>query len=222
MIYSWGELLSNGLITVSDDIITKVNTNINGYELIMNDNITTIGAYAFDDCYGLKKVTFCDGLTTIGNYAFQNCDGLISLYFPGSTTNLGTKCFYLCSKISYINVAAGNTSYTSYDGVMYTKNMTAVYLCPNGRTTGVTVPEGVTTILASSFSTCRNIPFINLPSTLEVIEQKEFKNCTSLKELVIPDSVTSISDTETFYNIVHVVYNGSIPYKSSWGAKTFN
>ena len=99
--------------------------------------------------------------------------------------------------------------------------MTKLILCPNGKkNVGVVVPEGVTTIGYSGFSTCRNITSIQLPSTLRIIETKGFKNCTSLTRLDIPREVTRI-DADAFVNVVHVYYTGTAT-GSPWGAKAIN
>ena len=44
--------------------------------IIIEDNITTIGDYAFEGCNKLKNITFGQNVTLIGNYAFQECSEL--------------------------------------------------------------------------------------------------------------------------------------------------
>ncbi len=54
-------------------------------ELIIPDNVTSIGDYAFRGCESLTSVVIGDGVTSIGDRAFSSCDGLTSITFNGTT-----------------------------------------------------------------------------------------------------------------------------------------
>ena len=220
-IYTWEQLLSMNAVTVSNNTITGSTPSVLNGILVIDDNITTIGNNAFENCSGLINVTFSKGVTSIGDRAFSMCTSLESVYFPKTITSIGSYVYYLCENIAYINVASDNPSFASLDGVLYTGDMTKLILCPNGKkNVGVVVPEGVTTIGYSGFSTCRYITSIQLPSTLRIIETKGFKNCTSLTRLDIPREVTRI-DADAFVNVAHVYYTGTAT-GSPWGAKAIN
>ena len=48
-------------------------------ELIIPNNVITIGSYAFEYCSSLTSVTIGDGVTSIGDYAFYNCSSLTEI-----------------------------------------------------------------------------------------------------------------------------------------------
>ncbi len=48
-------------------------------------DVTTIGSYAFYDCYRLTSDTIPDSVTTIGKGAFYHCDSLTSVYCEATT-----------------------------------------------------------------------------------------------------------------------------------------
>ncbi|MBO4697961.1 MAG: leucine-rich repeat protein, partial [Lachnospiraceae bacterium] len=55
-------------------------------ELVIPDDVASIGQYAFYYCTGLTAVTIGNGVTSIGNHAFQNCSGLTSVTIPDGVT----------------------------------------------------------------------------------------------------------------------------------------
>lgn len=38
-----------------------------------NNNITSIGKHAFEDCKSLESIDIPNSITSIGDYAFQSC-----------------------------------------------------------------------------------------------------------------------------------------------------
>jgi hypothetical protein len=75
-----------------------------------DSTITTIGDYAFANCYSLSSASF-PACTTIGSYAFTACRSLIIASFSACTTigssaflgcgSLTTASFPLCTLINY-------------------------------------------------------------------------------------------------------------------------
>ena len=67
-------------------------------ELVIPDNVTSIGDYAFQGCSSLTRVTFGDNskLTSIGEYAFNGCEVLTSIKIPDSVTSIGNYAFRGC------------------------------------------------------------------------------------------------------------------------------
>ena len=56
------------------------------------------------------------------------------------------------------------------------------------------IPDGITNIQASAFSSCKTLKSIVIPDSVTYIGDNAFDNCSSLTSVVIPDSVTSIGD----------------------------
>ena len=52
--------------------------------LVLPDSITTIGAYAFQECYSIKEVTISNNITEIGMMAFYYCVNLEKIYYGGT------------------------------------------------------------------------------------------------------------------------------------------
>ena len=58
--------------------------------------VTSIGDFAFRECFGLTSVTIGNSVTSIGYQAFQGCYELTSITIPNSVTSIGEDAFYYC------------------------------------------------------------------------------------------------------------------------------
>ena len=59
----------------------------------IGNSVTTIGSYAFAQCWKLTSVTIGNSVADIGSNAFCSCTGLTSIDLPESVTNIGWKAF---------------------------------------------------------------------------------------------------------------------------------
>jgi len=92
--------------------------------------------------------------------------------------------FWHCRKLKTIDVDKDNKSYSSIDGVLYSKDHRVLYAYPNMHGSIYEVPEGVETIERFAFKDCDNIELIILPSTLKLIKLNAFYRATNLKRVV--------------------------------------
>lgn len=76
--------------------------------IILPDNITSIGSAAFSGCSSLVSFEVPSNVTQIGGSAFSSCKSLTSIDIPNSVMSLGTYAFYNCSFTS-IDIPEGIT-----------------------------------------------------------------------------------------------------------------
>ena len=182
------------------------------------EGVTTIGSYAFKGCSSLMGVAIPEGVTKIeegtfysctklanvvlpegllsvehyyGNGAFENCTSLKDIEIPGSVTSIGRKAFKGCKSLTSVTIPEGVTSIGS----------SAFSDCSN--LVSVTIPEGVTKIEGETFYGCAKLENVTLPDGLLSIEfysdgRGAFEYCSSLKNIVIPGSVTRVGE-RAFY-----------------------
>ena len=83
-------------------------------ELVIPEDVTSIGGYAFDSCSGLTSVTIPNSVTSIENYAFYNCSGLTSVTMPNSVESIGDWAFSGCSGLTSVTIPNSVTSIGGY------------------------------------------------------------------------------------------------------------
>ena len=163
----------------SDDNPSPVYNNSDVKKIVIEDGVTSIGAYAFYDCSSLTSITIPSIVTSIGNSAFDGCRSLKSITIPDSVTSIGNFAFEACNSLSSITLSNNITSIGNW----------AFHGCS---LTSITIPDSVTSIGAMAFHSCSNLKSITIPDSVTSIESAVFYNCTSLTSITIPDSVTSI------------------------------
>lgn len=161
-------------------------------------NIRRIRDYAFSGC-GLTDVRFHEGLDSIGNYAFGTSSLAMvrdwkavsnELNLPSSLRYLGSGAFrgsFINKLIINSDIEQGNNS----------TMMGAFDKCDSLR--DVIVSEGCQ-FLRVSFSG-KSLQNVQLPSTLKALGEDDltavnyiFSNCTSLKIIKLPSSITYIGN----------------------------
>ena len=208
--------------------------------LILPDTVEYIDVNAFLGCEELTRVRWSAGLRKINSGAFD-CTGLETLVLPEGVTFLGGNAFghaklksvslpstvakmtatneksdanpfAFCENLEEIYVAEGNKAYKS-DGncVMRREDNTLVAGCKKskipsytehiGRSAfqgaaleSVALPEGVTSIEDYAFARNDRLKEITLPQSLTSIGKAVFFWCTALGKIAIPDGVTSVGD----------------------------
>ena len=159
------------------------------------DSVRIIDLYAFDGCDALTTVVIPDSVECINNRAFEGCLNLKSVtigagvyIFDPSDTFAG------CYSLESIEVSADNNSFTSDDGVLFSKDMHAILLYPPAKTgTKFDIPNGVTHIGSYAFRNCSNLISVSIPDGVTRIGYATFENCTKLESINLPESLTYIS-----------------------------
>lgn len=179
------------------------------------DTVTTIGSACFSGCTLLGTVDMGSGVSTIGSKAFENCKFLTVLAIPAATVSIGSGAFYGCSALTAVNVAGGNLTFQSKDGILFDKLGTKLILYPaahSGSTynvsgvreiedyafygcknlTTVEVAASVTTLGKGAFQDCAALTSVSLDGSLKKLEESLFSGCKKLNSLKLPATLISI------------------------------
>ena len=94
-----------------------------------------------------------------------------------------------------------NNPYYSSDayGVLFNKDKTLLMQVPGVFSGSYTVPDSVTTIQSSAFSSCEDLTSVWIPDSVTGMDTLVFQSCSSLTSVTIGDGMTYLP-AETFYN----------------------
>mgnify|MGYP002523796429 CR=1 FL=1 len=134
-------------------------------------------------------------LKKIGENAFRST-GISIIEIPASVGSIGKGAFSICTKLESINVANGNLSYSSTDGVLFDHDKTRLIKMPdNCQINNYIIPDSVTSIDDYAFSFCRNLQSVEIPDSVTKFGKYCFYGCKSLQEVKISETGVKINKT---------------------------
>jgi serine/threonine protein kinase len=158
--------------------------------VILPKTTKIIESEAFFNCSWLRHITIPEGVDRIDEGAFAGC-ALTEVFLPASVTHFSNAA-YQCPTLVSIGVDPANQVFTSIDGMLYDKQVTAILRCPEGRTRPVVLPSQINHVGRMAFHHCLNLSEINLPKGVTFIGQMAFLRCTKLEQIVIPSGLTKL------------------------------
>ena len=203
-------------ITFNDGLKTIGSTAFLGSGVVsvtIPAGVESIGSSAFDSCKSLETVIFEEGCSaTVGSSAFMSTSALSTLVLSEGITEIPYQCFY-GSRVKSVTIPDSVTKLANrafsengaLEELIISENSKLAELGSafNGsKIKSIYLPTGVK-ITASPFSQCHNLEYIyNLENAVLAIEVDGaeqniipsgfFHECRVLKEVKIPNGVTSI------------------------------
>lgn len=196
-------VMNGGVQTIGDSAFEEC---INLKNLKLGEGVEKINERAFYNCQSLVSVTFPESLMEIEGQAFSSCIKIKSINIPKNLTRIGMyrtwisitdihapmMAFTGCSGLTQINVSSANETYTSVDGVLFSKDMKTLYMFPQGKGGQYTIPTGVTCIHEGSFNQS-TLDTLIIPEGVTTILDSAFLG-SGITKLVLPKSISSIGD----------------------------
>lgn len=204
----------------------------------IDDRVTAIDSDAFANCYNLEEVKLGNGVQKIATGAFKKCTSLTSLDFPKNVKKIGYNAFVYCDKLVSYNVDKDNDSYCDLDGVLYTKDKTKLVSYPRGKEAAdqtyvvdpsckelgpnafstyklekIILPNGLLKIGSFALD-CYNLKSIEIPDTVTTLERWILGSNSTIKQLVLPASITTIEyggALDGMWELQYLYLSGPIP-----------
>lgn len=151
------------------------------------NNVTSIGSYAFYNCKNLKKVSIPNTVTSIGEYAFYGCESLVDISLPKDLAEINNYTFYGCTSLAEIYIPdsvtlIGNYAFNNCTGLI-----------------DISIGNNVVTIGDYAFNGCTSLVEVSVPDSVTLIGEYAFYGCSGLAKAFIGSGVTSIG-ASAFYN----------------------
>lgn len=147
-----------------------------------------VGKAMLASCEKLKRIVLPLQTTKIEADAFRNCSSLHTIEVPTLVESIETSAG--CTALTEINVQAGNSHYSSKDGVLLSGDGKRILWFPMGKEGEYTLPSTVTTVGDYAFRNCR-IETFHFADGLISIGKYAFYN-SSVKEVSLPSTVKQI------------------------------
>ena len=172
-------------------------------------NVKYIQVSAFDNCEELTSIIIPNGVISIGHEAFKY-SGLTSITIADSVTEIGGEVFEGTPYYEDESNWEDGVLYIGKHLIVAKKDITGDYSIKQGTIyvgdfsactglTGITIPDGVTTIGPGAFMNCTSLTSITISNSVTTIGSSSFYGCKILASITIPDSVTIIEDM-AFYD----------------------
>jgi putative cell wall-binding protein len=146
-------------------------------EVKIQEEVTSIGNYAFYNCFRLTSITIPDSVTEIGDSAFYCCLSLTNITIPDSVATIGTHAFSTCSNLTSVTISDSVKAIGDY----------AFAGCTSLRS--IKIPASVTSIESWTFVDCSNLTNITISASVTSIGEGAFYGCTSLNKVIMKGSI---------------------------------
>lgn len=161
-------------------------------EIILPNNIKSIGEGTFWMCANLKQINFPKSLKEIGPWSFAGCKSLTQV----DLMNLETIGYLAFSESGLTSLSLpGNIDYKSYN--QDESSASTFFRCENLKE--LTILNNVNTIKDSMFLLTA-IEKLHIPSNVEIIEENAFYTDNPIKQVIIEKDSKLKSISENSFN----------------------
>lgn len=196
-------------------------------DLVIPDDVESIGDFAFYNCNSLQSITIGKGVKSIGQSAFYYCYNVPSLEVPGNVAEIGTGAFSsmrgikemtLGNGIEIIDTDAfkGCQALTSVSFPASLKKIGSTAFASCGALAEVNFAAAVDSIAKDAFSLSNKIVKVNIPSLDEwckinfattksnpvSVSKSLFVNGQELTSIAVPEGLDKIKDY-TFFGLAN-------------------
>lgn len=153
-------------------------------DLVIPSDVKTIKQYAFA-YLNLNSLSISQGVAEIGYLAFRDCGVLQKIYIPDTVTNIDSQAFYEtgCEESNFINKSS--SLYTDWYNFYLFKNGVSydgtTVIKVNPQSISIVIPEGVTEIRYSVFTSDTLVETVTLPKSLQTIDSYAFNYESNVK-----------------------------------------
>ena len=199
----------------------KFKVGSNAIATVEEDTLTITGnGETYDECYwedikdsmneldknSIKHIIVEDGITSLGYELFRNFKNVETIQLPASLTKIKNSAFQNCRSLKNISIPEGVTEIGVgiFNDCVSLKNITFpstlkeipdITDCEDSEPVpveSITLKKGIQTIGFLAFGGLSKLKNINIPDSVTTIKQSAFADCTALSNISLPDTITKI------------------------------
>lgn len=188
--------------------------------VVIPSGVKTIGDFAFENCDSLKSIVFPGNPVNLGQGIFFKCPNITDVTIGSDWKSIDLTMFRWSNNLTSITIPAkiekiqgvkklkglltitvdpNNTKFSSFDGMLYSKDGITLFACPRRVEGKVKVKEGTVKVLDGALIDCLGITSLDLPSTIQTISFRETSRMKGLNNIILRSETPFITG---FYNSV--------------------
>ena len=190
--------------------------------LIVEEGVSGIGAYAFQECVNLTCVKLPSSLLSIGEYAFSKCTKLTNITIDKGVKSIYDGAFKDCTALLGIvlpddmrrigRYAFENTFYYNY--TTWGRSFLAIdkyIIRGTPSVTGISAYEfePYELIADGAFKDCEELEYVTIGGTIRIIGDWAFHSCGKLVN-VYHESVSNVSGSSPGLGVVDIKMNSKL------------
>jgi len=166
-------------------------------DLLIPDEVSRIGAYAFTGYTRLASVTIPSSVTNVDTSAFSGCSGLVSVTIP--------QC--VCTNRLSATFPAAYQSITNVVFADCVTNIGGYAFSGCAGFTSVLIPDSVKSIGDYAFSGCTGLTSVAMHNSVMSVGYRAFYGCSRLMSMTVPQCLCSSRFSVDFPDIYQSITN---------------
>lgn len=197
----------NNVVYAVTTINQKAFANANRLQgVVIPSGVETIGDFAFENCDSLENIVFPGNPVSLGQGVFFNCTTVSNVTIGSDWKTIDFAMFRWSKSLNSVNIPAkvekiqglkklkyltsitvdpNNSKFSSFDGMLYSKDGSIYYACPRAYKGKVVIKDGVTKVLSGSLIDCTEITSIDIPASVQTISFRETSRMEKLELIVL-------------------------------------
>lgn len=164
-------------------------------QIVIPDSVYQMGRNAFQDCKYMESVTLPNRLAIIPNQAFAYNTSLRSVIIPYNVSQIGDYAFFGCSALEYVefpnkSISVGMHAFSGCgtEAENFSVNCKVAttfgsYAFEGSGLKTFVFPEGTYSVLPGMFYDCTYLKSVTLPDSITAIGDQAFDLCPRLNEI---------------------------------------
>ena len=140
-------------------------------EVVIPNSVTSIGDLAFSFCSSLAEVVIPNSVTSIGDLAFSFCSSLAEVVIPNSVVCIsGNPFWYWNGELECLS-----PSFVYENNILFNKDKSRIISFRNQDLTSYVIPNNVTRIGDRAFALCSSLAEVVIPNSVVCINGNPFQ-----------------------------------------------